>query len=331
MKLLRTSLFFLLLATFAVLAGCDPNGRKATANPIPVRRFDRDLYQLLQTDTPALQRQIAADYAPLLEVIGKSLFRTDSTRTSAFFDRLLNYYAEPTLKQLYRDALKQYENIESIENELENSFQFLQSRFPAMQIPAVYMHVSGLQQNVIVADSLLSLSIDKYLGADYPLYQDYFYPHQLRRMERACVVPDYLTAWLLSEYPFRGDGRVLLERMIYEGKIKYILHQAYPQLIPEMWMGYTPAEYQWCRQNEKMLWRLVIERKHLYTPHAATTARYFSGAPSTFIADDAPGHLGVWIGWQIVTKYMNKTQVSLENLINDEDYQEILRKSKYKP
>jgi hypothetical protein len=331
-KLLRTALFTLLLATSTAQSGCDPDGRNAAAGTIPLRRFDRDFYRLLQTDTPALQQQIAAGYAPLLEVIGKSLFRMeDSTPTPALFERLLNYYAEPTLNQLYRDALKQYENVETIESELGNSFRRLQSRFPGMQIPAVYLHVSGLQQNVIVADSLLSLSIDRYLGADYPLYRDFFRADQRRRMERIYVVPDCLTAWLLSEYPFRGDGRVLLERMIYEGKIKYILHQACPQLIPEMWMGYTPAEYQWCRRNEKTLWRLMIERKHLYTPDAATTTRYFSAAPSTFIADDAPGNLGVWVGWQIVAKYMDKTHVSTENLMNDGDYREILRKSKYRP
>jgi hypothetical protein len=330
-KLFRTLLFILLLAASAPQTGCDPNGRNVTAGPVPVRRFDRDFYRLLRTDTPALQQEIAAGYAPLLKVIGKSLFRTDNMQTSALFERLLNYYAEPALNRLYRDALIQYEDVETVENELGNGFRFLQSRFPEMQIPAVYLHVSGLQQNVIVADSLLSLSIDKYLGADYPLYRDFFHAGRLRRMERAYVVPDCLTAWLLSEYPFRGDGRILLERMIYEGKIKYILYQACPQLIPEMWMGYTPAEYQWCRQNEKAVWRLMIERKHLYTPDAATVGRYFSDAPSTFVADGAPGNLGVWIGWQIVTKYMDRTHVSLENLMNDGDYREILRKSKYKP
>ncbi|MDR1456035.1 MAG: gliding motility protein GldB [Tannerella sp.] len=332
MKFLRTALFALLLAMSAAQTGCNlPDGRNTADVPIRIRRFDRDVYRLLQADSPAMQQQIAADYAPLLEVIGKSLFRMDGTQRPALFERLLNYYAEPTLNRLYRDALEQYENVETLENELGNGFRHLQSQFPAMQIPAVYLHVSGLQQNVIVADSLLSLSIDKYLGADYPLYRDFFHAGQLRRMERACIVPDCLTAWLLSEYPFSGDGRILLERMIYEGKIKYILHRACPQLAPEIWMGYTPAEYRWCRQNEKMLWRLMIERKHLYTPDAATTARYFSAVPSTFIADGAPGNLGVWIGWQIVTEYMNKTHVSPENLMNDGDCREILRKSKYKP
>ena len=88
------------------------------------------------------------------------------------------------------------------------------------------MHVSGFNQNVLVGDSLLSLSIDKYMGKDYPLYQDFFYDSQKLKMQRGLVVPDYLAGWLMSEYPFAGKENVLLDRMIYEGKIKYLLSQA---------------------------------------------------------------------------------------------------------
>ena len=200
-----------------------------------------------------------------------------------------------------------------------------------MQIPAVYMHISGLQQNVLVDDSLLSISIDKYMGADYPLYKDYFLDYQLYKMNPDCIVPDYLKAWLLSEYPFIGNDRILLERMIYEGKINYIIHRALPKAVPEMLMGYSSSDYQWCKRNEKNLWNIIIERKHLFTPDSATTERYFSDMPSVFISGEAPGNLGVWIGWQIVTQYMNKTKSSVEDLINNTDYQDILTKSRYKP
>ena len=80
------------------------------------------------------------------------------------------------------------------------------------------MHVSGFNQNVLVGDSLLSLSIDKYMGKDYPLYQDFFYDSQKLKMQRGLVVPDYLAGWLMSEYPFAGKENVLLDRMIYEEK-----------------------------------------------------------------------------------------------------------------
>lgn len=259
------------------------------------------------------------------------VFKTQETHTDAFFNRMINYYSEPTLNQLYQDALSKFEYTDNISEELSIAFGYLQKHFPEMQIPAVYMHVSGLQQNVLVDDSLLSISIDKYLGEDYPIYQGYFYAHQRRKMAPTYVVPDYLAAWLMSEYPFSGDDRILLDRMIYEGKIKYLVHQASSKLLPEVLMGYTPEEYQWCKQNEKALWEEIIKRKHLYTPDHVTTSKYFSSTPARFISDFAPGEIGNWIGWQIVSNYMKRNKVTPEELMENNDYQDILAKSKYKP
>ena len=193
------------------------------------------------------------------------------------------------------------------------------------------MHVSGFNQNVLVGDSLLSISIDKYLGEEYPLYQDFFYDFQRRLMTPEHIVPDYLAGWLMSEYPFEGKENVLLDRMIYEGKIKYLIHQAFPELKPEVLMGYTETSYNWCKENESNLWKAIIERKHLYTPDQMTTGKYFDNVPSTFLASDAPGNLGSWLGWQIIDKYMRETNSTPEALMQNNDSQAILTDSKYKP
>ncbi len=326
---------FLIIWVILNLTGCDGccmlKGKEASHEPIHIHRFDKAMYQLVLTDNPERQQHLINTYPQMLKTLGLALFHNDEIQTNDFFDRIVNYYSEPNLNKLYRDALAKYELIETIENDLGKAFGYLHEAFPDMQIPAVYMHVSGLFQNVLVGDSLLSLSIDKYMGSDYPLYIDYFDKYQRRRMSQEYVVPDYLTAWLMSEYPFDGNDKVLLERMIYEGKIKYVLHQAVSQMIPEVLMGYTPEEYQWCKQNEAEVWKLIVERKQLYTPDRVTTSKYFLVRPSSFIADEAPGNLGCWIGWQIVTQYMKKTKASVAELMNNNDAQDILTKSKYKP
>jgi gliding motility-associated lipoprotein GldB len=308
------------------------NGRNAPAEAIHIHRFDKDLFKLITDDTPTIQQQIVADYPNMLKVIGLSIFHTQYTQDSIFLERIVNHYSEENLNRLYRDAIKIYDDIENVESDLSSGFQYLKTCFPTIQIPAVYMHVSGLQQNVLIDDSLLSISIDRYLGFDYPLYKDFFNDYQRLKMTPERVVPDYLRAWLLSEFPFTGNDKMLLDRMIYEGKIKYIIHHALPKVLPEVLMGYTPQNYQWCKQNEMYLWRTIIERKHLYSvDDVATTVRYFADRPSDFISDEAPGDLGSWVGWQIVTEYMEKTKSSVEALMTNTDYQDILTKSKYKP
>ena len=330
-----TTPLYMPLLTFLILINLNScniiNKDISSAEPIHINRFDKDLFQLLTIEAPELQEKITTDYPAMLKVIGLSIPEIHDVQNADFFDRMLNYYSEPALKRLYSDAIQKFSTIETIESNLGEGFHNLKKHFPTMQIPAVYMHVSGLKNNVLVDDSLLSISIDKYMGPDYPLYQDFFYEYELCKMNPDYIVPDYLRAWLISEFPFKGNDRILLERMIYEGKINYILHRTLPKVLPEIWLGYLSNDYQWCKKNEKYVWNLIIERKHLFTPDAATTKRYFLDIPSVFIAEDAPGNLGNWIGWQIVNQYMKKAKVSLEELIKNTDYQEILRISRYKP
>ncbi|MDR1602506.1 MAG: gliding motility protein GldB [Tannerella sp.] len=323
------------LVAVCLFAGCNRSAtvksENNTARPMHIHRFDKDLFRLISSNAPEPDERFTAEYAAMLKVVGLGIFKRQDTQTADFYDRLFNYYSEPALYNLYEDALSKYDRIESLEAELGEGFARLHDVFPTMQIPAVYMHVSGFGQNLLVDDSLLSLSIDKYMGEDYPLYQNFFYPYQRQRMKPENVAADYLTAWLLSEYPFRGNDRVLLERMIYEGKIKFAVSRMLPHVAPETLMGYTADDFRWCKRNEGELWRLIIERKHLYTPDHVTVMKYFSDAPSTFISDDAPGCLGIWTGWQIVSRYMEKTKASIPELMNSSDFQDILTKSKYRP
>ena len=218
-----------------------------------------------------------------------------------------------------------------LERSLGQAFAWIHENFPTMQIPALYMHVSGFNQNVLVGDSLLSLSIDKYMGEDYPLYQDFFYDYQRRKMQPSHIVPDYVAGWLMSEYPFTGKENVLLDRMIYEGKIKYLVLLALPEMTPASLFGYTDEAWEWCKNNEAKLWKAIVERKHLYTPDQMTTMKYFEDMPAQFLTSDAPGNIGSWVGLQIVAQYMKETNTTLEALMKNENAQEILTLSKYKP
>lgn len=317
------------------LAGCHGQNPHDTgylsAEPVPIRRFDQALFRLIDTPDTTLQTALLAEYPGMLDVVGKGILNVQTPEAPGFFPKLVNFYSEPTLKALYKDALAQYDTVADIQQKLGVGFAYLQACFPGMQLPAVYMHVSGFNQNVLVGDSLLSISIDKYLGEEYPLYQDFFYDYQQRKMQRSHIVPDYLAGWLLSEYPFTGKENVLLDRMIYEGKVKYLVSEALPDLSPALLMGYTDAAYEWCKENERQVWKAIVERKHLYTPDQITTAKYFEDTPCSFLANEAPGNLGSWIGWQIVARYVKETGSSPEALMQNTDAQDILTRSKYRP
>jgi hypothetical protein len=218
-----------------------------------------------------------------------------------------------------------------MEQELGDALAALSAMLPGMPMPKVYMHVSGFGENVWVGTRLISLSIDKYLGYDYPLYEQGFYDYERQRMQPSCVVQDYLLGWLMTECPFNGQQNVLLDRMVYEGKLRYLVSRAMPDVKVAELLGYTPEQYRWVKSHEETIWKSIIKRKHLYTPDPAISLPYFEEQPSRFLSDKAPGNLGVYIGLQIVTRYMAETGATPRMLMMETDAQEILAASRYKP
>ena len=60
---------------------------------------------------------------------------------------------------------------------------------------------------------------------------------------------------------------------------------------------------------------------------------YLNDGPFTSeVSQDAPGRLGIWLGWRITESYMEHNEnVSLQELMAEPDAQKILENSYYKP
>jgi hypothetical protein len=87
-----------------------------------------------------------------------------------------------------------------------------------------------LDQSVIVGNNTIGICLDKYLGADYSLYQrpEYGYKaEQLQMMSRKFIVPDCVGFYLLSLYPMPKDRPLSqLDRDIHIGKIQWVVNKA---------------------------------------------------------------------------------------------------------
>ena len=77
---------------------------------------------------------------------------------------------------------------------------------------------------------MLGISLDKYLGADYPLYlrEDYGYTESQRSvMTREYIVPDCVGFYLLSLYPMPIDRELKqTERDMHFGKVQWVVNKA---------------------------------------------------------------------------------------------------------
>ncbi|MDR0682315.1 MAG: gliding motility protein GldB [Dysgonamonadaceae bacterium] len=297
---------------------------------LQIIRFDEYLYHYLTQNN---NDKIPDEYKSFLNAYGEKVIYIGKPDSLGFQERLRAFFSDPTLMTLYCDEQSAFSDISEINAELSQGMEILLSNFPHFKQPKIYMHVSGLNQNVIVTDEILSLSADKYLGTNYPVYQDFFYEYQRQLMSPDRIVPDYLLGFMMANLPFEGNDGILLERMLYEGKLRYLLSQFIPDREVWEYVGYNKEQYTWCTTYQSKIWKSILENQHLFHPDYMTTSQYLKEAPYTAsLPVESPGRAGIWLGYQIIVSYMkNHPETGMQELMNLTDYKELLKLSKYKP
>ena len=80
------------------------------------------------------------------------------------------------------------------------------------------------------------------------------------------------------------------------------------------------------------MWTFLVEKKLLYATDYLTISKLIGPAPfSALFARESPGRAVVWLGYQIIASYMRHNKVTLETLLRDNDYQQILKEAKFRP
>jgi hypothetical protein len=321
---------YVYLVSGFLLWGCSPKKVYSGSDSGSIVRFDTALYQYL---TGKASEAALSDYRDFLDEYGEKVMGIGRSDSAGFYDRLKACFSEPTLMQLYGDEQVRLADLSALNRELSDGMDRLSRHFPDLRRPKIYLHISGWRQNVIVTDDFLSLSADKYLGADYPLYQEFFYEYQRSGMSPDRMSPDFLLGFLMANFPFEGKEDVLLDRMIYEGKLRYLLSELIPDRKVYECVGYTEAQYRWCDDCRDRIWKSILDNQHLFRPDYRTTSAYLNEAPSTStLPSDSPGRVGVWLGFQIVVSYMkHHPETDWPALMNRTDYAAFLKDSRFNP
>jgi len=100
-------------------------------------------------------------------------------------------------------------------------------------------------------------------------------------------------------------------------------------------IGYLQEEIDWAEANDEQIWRFFIENELLYDTDKELERRFLDLAPFSkfaleLIDKEAPSRIGRYIGWQIVRAYMEKTNLTPQQLL-PLSAEEIFKKANYKP
>ncbi len=306
---------------------------------VEVNRFDLDFINLntdnLATDLETLVSKHPSFFPFFLEnVLGMNshVFTENLHDTPPYLIEIKEFLHDTVFIKVHQDVKDKYDQIEELEKQLSVSYSYLQHYFPKKQLPEIYFFVSGFNHEIVATESMIGIGVDLYLGKDYDLYQQITHDYLIPNMKKEMIVSDILRTILYQEFPFKAETN-LLNSMLYEGKILYLLSVVSPYSKDELLIGYSPEELAWAKQYEKAIWSAIIEQKHLYSTDYFLINQYINVAPFTSpITADSPGRLGMWIGWQIINQYMkNNKDIDLTNLMNDINYQRILENSHYRP
>ena len=336
MKILK---ILITITISAAIVGCSNNRFKIDTKKsdlkIKIERFDKDIFALradnAAEEIPALQ----AKYGAFFDLYAEYILAIGSPDSAAFASNLNGFLTDSIIRDIYEESLRVFNDASDIEKKLTTAFKYIEHYFPEKTIPSVYMHVSGFNQQIVAAEDILSASIDNYLGADYVYYQKLadIHSYQLLEMTPEKLPSDYVKGWLLSEFPYNSHSEVLLDNMLYRGKIMFLLETIMPGEKEAVLMGYTPEQLKWCRDNQKLMWTYMAENKHLFSTDRMTLAKYINEAPFTsFFPPESPGRTSIWLGWQIIRSYMkNNKEIGLPELMEQTDYKKILEMSRYRP
>lgn len=330
-------LFFLLALVFI---SCKRNNRPDISQvklDIKIDRFDRVLYAAKQKNVSETNKQLMQQYGLFYDdymhkMVGTPDYSNETILNTLFKDQA---YADLTAEvdSVFRDLKTQ-------EAALTETFKYIRYYYPKAKLPKIIAFVSGFAYQIPVGDGYLGVGLDMFLGKDSKFYKAIVKSVPLylsARFTPAYIVPRVAETYAHEElFPEPDENRNLLSKMIFQGKILYFLDQVLPENISEeVKLGYTTAQLQWAQQFEGDIWAYFLENNLLFESDYQKIQVFLSDGPFTpglgENRESAP-KLGVWIGKQIVQKYMQAhPNVTLAQLMADNDAQKILNQSKYKP
>jgi hypothetical protein len=228
-----------------------------------------------------------------------------------------------------------FAGMEKTQGELETAFRYYKYYFPDKNIPEVITLINGPGPAAFTyGDSLLCIALDCYMGENFSYYQYLQIPnYALRRFRPEYIVSNCMEVWANHEFGADDAGKKFLDAMIYRGKVLYLKSQLLPDTPDSIITGLREKDLKWCLDNEPEIWKFFIEHDLLYSVDPLAYSKYLTDGPGTSgMPSDAPGNVGSWVGWRIVSRFVERNpDITLEQLMKEPNAQIILTKSKYKP
>lgn len=344
----KTTIIFLTLLLFFV--SCKDGKQTPDVSGIKVnlqtQRFEKDFFSIDTNNIPAsfplLQRKYPVFFADFIQnILGLSVVEDGSKAEAAIKLFLRDYHiVKDTADKVFADFSK-------IENEVKLGIRFAKHYFPAYHAPekiitfigpldAIFQTPTGKTGDVITQDAL-AVGLQLHLDSEASLYQSQAAQSLFPKYVSAKFSPQYIPVNCLKNivddiYPPNPNDKTLLDFCIDKGKRLYLLDKFLPDTPDTLKIGYTANQLTGCYKNEGLIWSFLIQNNLLYSTDILRIQSYIDEGPQTQeLGEGSPGQISLFVGWQIVKKYMEKHPDTTLDTLLKLDAKQILAESKYKP
>lgn len=292
--------------------------------------------EVTRAEKPFFLAESGDDVQRLLEentLISRGLLRSEQyPELSALAFRFYGLMQDPYIDTLYNEAVTAYETNESqFLGEMQTAFGWMKHYFPQQKVPEIKTMVTGLYNDMYFTDSLIVVGIDYFIG-DSASYPPLNMPQYILKRYNYQYLAPTLVKFYTTEKVATGKENTLLSEMIDYGKIYYLVGQLLPCMEDWRIIGFTEREMEVVKDNRAIIYANFNQNELWYDITQEMKRKFLGERPNVYeIHKECPGRVGAWMGWEIVQQYVEKTGVSMDELLAETDHHKIFRGSGYKP
>lgn len=294
--------------------------------------LDSILKNSSEVELMQLRKEFKDDKSDILAYNVSYCFRSNLDNDTAYINGTNRFYSNKYIKELENEITKNKIFKETVKKTVIDGFKRLRLFCPSGVAPLkIYQINSSFSSSVFCSEKEIAVGIERYLGPKNSFIKQLpsqdFYDWIKKSMDKSYLERDIITAWLMTHYVEETTENFASE-MIRWGKILFITKKCLPEISESSILRFNKKQFDWATNSEKSMWKYLIDNEILFKIDEETRINLLNEGPfSIGLPEESPDRMGQFMGYKIVSKYMEASEKSINDLIKT-PYNEILQKYK---
>lgn len=310
-------------------------------------RFEKDFFSIDTLNTETSLQKIFNQHPDFFRdftqhILGLPPIADSGTQAMSAIKQFLHDY-----RPVYDSVMKVFPDFNKEQEQITDGLRYVKYYFPKYQLPRniitfigpmdAFFQGSTAGYGDAITTEGLAIGLQLHLGKDFSMYNSEMglslFPAYISRKFSPEYIPVNSIKNIIDDiFPDQSSDKTLVEQMVEKGKRIYLTKKLMPDTHDTLIIGYTSSQLEGCKTNEGLIWQYFVKNGLVFNNDPSLIKNYIGDSPNTpEFGDGAPGNIGLFVGWQIVNKFMEKNEkLSLPDLMAT-DARKLFEDSKYRP